>query len=147
MKSLQAASKAQRQQLVQLRGTLRARDATIASQQAQIAALQNEQGSGTTVPTTPTTTPTNTTPTMPTTTAAQTPVGAESFGDGLYQVGADIQPGQYRAEGGSACYWAKLTSSDVNSVVVNNLSDGPQTVAIDSAYFVSDGCGTWTKVG
>ena len=72
---------------------------------------------------------------------------ATAFGDGLYEVGADIQAGQYRADGGPDCYWAKLTTSDTNNVLVNNLGAGPQTVTIDSPYFVTDGCGTWTKVG
>ena len=77
----------------------------------------------------------------------QAAIDANSFSDGLYQVGADIQAGQYHTDGGDTCYWAKLSTSDTSSYIDNNLSAGPQTVTIDSPYFDSEGCGTWTKVG
>jgi hypothetical protein len=71
---------------------------------------------------------------------------ATTFGDGLYQAGVAIQPGQYRTDGSNACYWAKLSTGDTNSVIENHLGSGPQTVTIDSPYFESENCGTWTKV-
>ena len=79
----------------------------------------------------------------------QTPAGPDSasLNDGLYQVGVAIQPGQYRTDGSDACYWAKLSTGDTNRVIVNHIGAGPQTVTIDSPYFESEGCGTWTKVG
>jgi len=79
----------------------------------------------------------------------QTPAGpnSASFNDGLYQVGVAIQPGQYHTDGSDACYWAKLSTGDTNRVIVNHIGAGPQTVTIDSPYFESEGCGTWTKVG
>ena len=58
-----------------------------------------------------------------------------------------IQPGQYQTEGSDSCYWAKLSTGDTNRVIDNNVGAGPQTVTIDSPYFESEGCGTWTKVG
>jgi hypothetical protein len=73
--------------------------------------------------------------------------GSASFEDGLYQVRVAIQPGQYRADGSDSCYWAKLSTGDTNRVIVNHFGAGPQTVTIDSPYFESEGCGTWTKVG
>jgi type II secretory pathway pseudopilin PulG len=80
---------------------------------------------------------------------AQTPAGpnSASFNDGLYQLGVAIQPGQYHTDGSDSCYWAKLSTGDTNRVIVNHLGAGPQTVTIDSPYFESEGCGTWTKVG
>jgi hypothetical protein len=72
---------------------------------------------------------------------------ASSFADGLYQVGVAIQPGQYRTNGADSCYWAKLSTGDTNRVIVNKLGAGAQSVTIDSPYFESEGCGTWTKVG
>jgi type II secretory pathway pseudopilin PulG len=150
IRSLQAGSKSQAAKVSALQAELGARDATIAGQRDEIARLQPQQPNTTpSAPTTPTGPPPPTTPSTPTTptTQPQSPASAESFGDGLYEVGADIQPGQYRTNGSAACYWAKLTSSDTNNVLVNNLSDGPQTVTVDSPFFVSDGCGTWTKVG
>jgi Tfp pilus assembly protein PilN len=79
----------------------------------------------------------------------QAPTGpqAASFNDGLYQVRVAIQPGQYHTDGSDSCYWAKLSTGDTNRVIVNNFGAGPQTVTIDSPYFESEGCGTWTKVG
>lgn len=79
----------------------------------------------------------------------ESPAGAQatSFDDGLYQVGVAIQPGQYHTGGSDSCYWAKLASGDTNRVIVNNIGAGPQTLTIDSPYFESEGCGTWTKVG
>jgi len=72
---------------------------------------------------------------------------ASSFNDGLYQVRVAIQPGQYQTGGSDSCYWAKLSTGDTNRVVVNHVGAGPQTVTVDSPYFESEGCGTWTKVG
>jgi hypothetical protein len=72
---------------------------------------------------------------------------ATTFGDGLYQAGVAIQPGQYRTDGTDACYWAKLSTGDTNSVVDNDYTTGPQTVTIDSPYFESENCGTWAKIG
>lgn len=73
---------------------------------------------------------------------------ASSIGDGLFQVGADIKAGRYHTAGAaSGCYWAKLRSSDTSNIADNSNSPGPQTIVIDSAYFQSTGCGTWTKVG
>lgn|GEM_PF-3372071 len=78
----------------------------------------------------------------------QAAVDANSFGDGLYQVGRDIQPGKYHSSGaGGNCYWAKLGSSNTDNIIDNNNSTGPQTITIDSPYFESNGCGNWTKVG
>ncbi len=71
---------------------------------------------------------------------------ATSFSDGLYQAGVGIQPGQYRTDGTDSCYWAKLSTGDTNSIIDSNLGAGPQTVTIDSPYFESENCGTWTKV-
>jgi hypothetical protein len=80
--------------------------------------------------------------------AQQGPAGpnATSFGDGLYQANVAIQPGQYHTDGSSACYWAKLSTGDTDSIIENHLTSGPQTVTIDSPYFESENCGTWSKV-
>lgn len=72
---------------------------------------------------------------------------ANSFSDGLYSVGTDIQSGTYHTDGGDSCYWAKLNSNDTSDIADNNLGAGPQTVTINSPYFESKDCGTWTKVG
>jgi hypothetical protein len=80
--------------------------------------------------------------------ALATPPGpnATTFGDGIFQTRVAIQPGEYRTEGTDACYWAKLSTGDTNAIIENNLVSGPQTVMVDSPYFESENCGTWTKV-
>lgn len=77
----------------------------------------------------------------------QAAADASSFSDGVFQVGRDIQRGQYHTTGAPECYWAKLNSSVTSDIGDNNLGSGPQTVVIDTPYFKSDGCGTWTKIG
>lgn len=70
-------------------------------------------------------------------------IEANSFGDGVFQVGADIQPGRYHTDGREGCYWAML-GADGRDIIDNNISDGPQTIIIDSPFFESRRCGTWT---
>jgi hypothetical protein len=70
---------------------------------------------------------------------------ATSFGDGLFQSDVAIQPGQYHTDGTDACYWAKLSTGDTNSIIESQYTSGPQTVTIDSPYFESENCGTWSK--
>ncbi len=72
---------------------------------------------------------------------------SSQFGDGVHEVGRDIQPGRYHTEGsGRTCYYAKL-GPDGQDILDNNNVDGPVTIIIDSAFFESARCGTWTKVG
>jgi hypothetical protein len=70
-------------------------------------------------------------------------ISKNSFGDGLFKVGQDIASGTYDTSGAGDCYWAELRSSDTNDIITNNISSGPQTVRISSAWFESNGCGTW----
>lgn len=72
---------------------------------------------------------------------------ASQFGDGVHQVGRDIQPGRYHTDGsGRTCYYA-LLGPDGRDILDNNNVDGPVTIIIDSAFFESSRCGTWTKIG
>jgi hypothetical protein len=73
-----------------------------------------------------------------------------SFGDGTYQVGADIQPGTYRTRVGSPnCYWERLKNftGGMNSILANANTYAPAIVTIrpTDAGFNSQGCATWTK--
>ena len=74
-------------------------------------------------------------------------VGAQPFGDGTWRVGADIQPGTYRAPGGPNCYWERLRNfkGGLNSIIVNGGFSRNQTVTIDpsDAGFSTRSCGTW----
>ncbi len=74
-----------------------------------------------------------------------------SFGNGTHRVGTDIAPGTYRAPGGDACYWARLSgfSGEIDDVIANGGFNANPTVTIASsdAGFETRGCGTWTKAG
>ena len=75
---------------------------------------------------------------------------ATSFGDGLFQVGRDVQPGTYREiQPVGNCYYAKLRSDTTSDIIDNANTTGPATVSLAApvAYFQSRGCGTWTKIG
>lgn len=68
--------------------------------------------------------------------------------DGTYEVGAEIQPGTYKADPSGTCYWARLSSPSESDIIDNHLGTGRTSVAIKAsdAGFVSHDCGTWTKV-
>jgi hypothetical protein len=80
--------------------------------------------------------------------------GDGTFGDGTYSVGA-ITPGKYYTSGPASnrrsCSWKRLkdTSGNPNSVIVENLEDGPVTVVIypSDGAFETAGCNGWRKVG
>ncbi len=67
--------------------------------------------------------------------------------DGIWKVGTDFDVGTYRAEGGSGCYWALLNSADTSDIVNNGGFSANQTLTIDSAWFETQDCGEWRKIG
>ena len=69
-----------------------------------------------------------------------------SFGDGTWEVGVDIQPGKYKTAGSSDCYWKKLSAS--GDIIDNEIVHGPSTIVIESSVFTfsSNRCGTWQLV-
>lgn len=78
--------------------------------------------------------------------------GSGSFGDGVWIVGRDIQPGTYRnSDSSQLCYWERLSgfSGELGDILANEVSDAIQTVTIKStdAGFSATDCGVWTKVG
>lgn len=80
---------------------------------------------------------------------APTGPGTAGFSDGTYLVGTDIAPGTYRAPGGSACYYARLSnlSGEFNAIISNGLGVSPViTVAESDAAFSSRHCGQWQSV-
>lgn len=82
---------------------------------------------------------------------AEAEESGNSFGDGQWIVGEDIQAGVYRNDGnGNYCYWERLSglSGSLDDVITNGLPQGPVSVEImetDTA-FSTQGCGTWTRV-
>ena len=98
----------------------------------------------------PTTRPAPTTQPAPTTTAAPKPTAPPPAfsGDGTKLVGADIQPGIYRARGEvSGCYWEreKGTSGEFEDILANENVNGHTIVQVlrsDAALKVQQ-CGAW----
>ena len=68
-------------------------------------------------------------------------------GDGIYRVGADIEPGTYHSPGPSdtACYWAGLDAQD--EILDNGLSRGPSVVNVQptDAAVETANCQPFTK--
>ncbi|MCK0110665.1 hypothetical protein MWU75_00700 [Ornithinimicrobium sp. F0845] len=69
-------------------------------------------------------------------------------GDGIYEVGVDIQPGTYVADAGDGCYWARLSGSDgFDSIITNHFGAG-QTIATikeSDRFFETSDCGPWSR--
>jgi len=82
---------------------------------------------------------------------AEAGVQANTFGDGIHQVGRDIQSGQYHTDGApGGCYYALMTAPSgpgVDHIIDNNNVEGPATLVIDSPYFETSGGCTWSKIG
>jgi hypothetical protein len=73
-----------------------------------------------------------------------------SFGNGTWQANVDFLPGTYQSDGGPLCYWEKLkgpSGGGLNNIIDNGGDNSQQIVSVDSPYFHTNGCGTWTKVG
>lgn len=72
------------------------------------------------------------------------PPPAAQFSDGLYLVGTDINPGEYKSDGpasGDMCYWARLRDSAGSDIIANNLTEGPTRVtAVKGEYLEVNGC-------
>lgn len=73
---------------------------------------------------------------------------ANEFGDGVHEVGVDIQPGKYKTSGAASdCYWSKNRRD--GGIIDNDLPGGDTTIVIEASVFTfkSGDCGTWRKVG
>lgn len=82
---------------------------------------------------------------------AEGQLNANQFsGDGIYQVGVDIQPGTYFSGPPSSgnCYSAVLSSADTNNIVTNNNSAGPTIVTVSPGQYLDvSGCDPFVKRG
>lgn len=71
-------------------------------------------------------------------------------GSGIFAVGPDIDPGQWRTAGpdGRSCYYAILsspTASGIDNIIDNNNISGPGIVQLaDGQFFETNGCQDWT---
>ncbi len=73
-----------------------------------------------------------------------------SFGDGIFIVGTDIEPGTYKNSGQSSCYYSRLSGfgGDLGDIISNENTDDVAivTIAASDKGFKSTRCGTWTKM-
>jgi hypothetical protein len=67
-------------------------------------------------------------------------------GDGIWIVGADLDPGTYVAEGGDWCLWQRISAfrAETDSIIKGGSSRRATIEAGDVAFY-TEGCGTWTK--
>jgi hypothetical protein len=86
--------------------------------------------------------------------SAETAAEANSFDNGVFVVGTDIQPGVYHSDGPSSDglgsgYWARLSGLTGDDIITNAVPTGPTTVEILSSdvAFESSYMQTWVKVG
>jgi len=74
----------------------------------------------------------------------------DRFGDGIFIVGVDIEPGTYKSQGQTGCYYARLKdfTGSMHSILANNNTDDPAIVRIlpSDKGFQSNGCGYWEKI-
>ncbi|MEM8608411.1 MAG: hypothetical protein AAGF92_14980 [Myxococcota bacterium] len=71
-----------------------------------------------------------------------------TFGDGVWEIGVDIQPGKYKRTSATArCYWE--TQDDNGGTIQNDIVNGPATIRIPKGAFAikSQRCGEWTRTG
>lgn len=72
-------------------------------------------------------------------------IAANTFGDGVYEVGVDIAPGAHRKAGGTTgCYYAILASSNSHDIVANTLIGGTPVMSVaNGQHFETTRGGEW----
>lgn len=84
----------------------------------------------------------------PPVTVTEKPPEPSGYSDGLYLVGTDMPPGNYKSDGPRQgydetgfCYWARLTDSARSDIIANNLTEGPtRLTAVAGEYLEISGC-------
>ena len=76
--------------------------------------------------------------------------GSDSIGNGVFEVGDDVQPGTYESEGPDdpeiPCTYRVSTDEDAEDIVSSEVTEGPGTVTLeDGQFFTSQYCLTWTQ--
>jgi hypothetical protein len=120
-----------------------------ASQPTTTVTVPGEPGAKVTV-TAPPVTVTKPAPPAKTVTAEPPGPAAAMEDDGIYLVGTDIKPGQYKSGANGDCYWARLsnTNGDLDSIITNhNGGNSIVTIKKSDKAFETSGCGEWKKIG
>ncbi len=83
---------------------------------------------------------------------APSDTSSDTIGNGVFEVGDDVQPGQYASEGPDdpqlPCTYRVSEDEDGDDIISSEVSDGPGEVTLlDGQYFTSEYCQTWTLQG
>ena len=82
--------------------------------------------------------------------SAITSAARNTFGDGIYIIGTDIQPGTYRNNGQQGCYYERLSGFGgiLGETIANENTDSPAVVTISPTDrgFKSARCGIWSLI-
>lgn len=76
--------------------------------------------------------------------------GADTIGNGVFEVGSDVQPGQYSSAGPEdpdlPCSYRVSTDEDGDEIISSEIVDGPGEVVLEpGAFFTSEFCQEWTR--
>jgi hypothetical protein len=84
-------------------------------------------------------------PAPSTSTSSASVSGSSTIEDGTWEVGSDISPGTYRAEGGSSCYFQTASDSNGEDIIDNSVAEDNVVVTLKSGqWFQTEDCGTWS---
>ena len=77
-------------------------------------------------------------------------IGNGTIGNGVFEVGEDVDPGQYATEGSDdpdlPCTYRVSEDEEGDEIITSEVSDGPGTVTLeDGQYFTSEYCQTWQR--
>lgn len=65
-------------------------------------------------------------------------------GDGVYEVGRDMKPGQYRSTENVDCYYSITSDANGDNIISNYIGSGLIIASVGSGqYFNSQGCSDW----
>ena len=77
-------------------------------------------------------------------------IGGVTIGNGVFEVGEDVDPGVYATEGSNdpdlPCTYRVSEDDEGDDIISSEVSDGPGTVALENGqYFTSEYCQTWQR--
>jgi hypothetical protein len=77
-------------------------------------------------------------------------IGDGTIGNGVFEVGEDVDAGQYATEGSNdpdlPCTYRVSEDEEGDEIITSEVSDGPGVVTLeDGQYFTSEYCQTWQR--
>jgi hypothetical protein len=76
--------------------------------------------------------------------------GSDSIGNGVFEVGADVQPGEYASQGPEdpelPCSYRVSSDEEGDEILSSKIVEGPGNVVLeDGQFFTSEYCERWTQ--